>query len=227
MLFRSNDNQEGEIRTENTTSIAQQKTYINPATGTSPESKSVDVSFASFSAGVTLRIRPHISKGDMLRLEISLNRTDFTERQDVTVAGETYPRPPDLLSTDVTTVSTVPDGTTIILGGMETINQSKKQSKVPLLGDVPLIGGLFRGVDDSGKQGKLYIFVKANILRPGDQIGGLEDIRRVSGKDRAAFEEMERKFQEEQDWPGIKPKPMDPVKVLDEDEDWRYLIEKD
>ncbi|MCI0499188.1 MAG: hypothetical protein L0Y36_05865 [Planctomycetales bacterium] len=213
-----NDNQEGEIKTENTTSIAQQKSIIQPSSDQGQTITTTDVSFAEYSEGVTLKIKPHISKGDMLRLEITLGRSDFKLQQDVKVAGETYPRPPDILSTDVTTVATVPDGTTIILGGLEGVDQQKNTTKVPILGDIPIVGGLFRGVDDIGAQSKLYVFVKAHVLRPSDQIEGLEDIRRVSEKNRRAFEEMEKKFQEHQDWPGIKPKPMDPVKVLEEDE---------
>lgn len=214
-----NDNQEGEIKTENQTSIAQQKSIVQPATGTSPSYTTTDVSFADYSSGITLKIKPHISKGDMLRLEISLNRKDFdfSRGETVTVADETYPRPPDLLSTDVNTVATVPDGTTIILGGLETIKQSKGTSKVPLIGDLPIVGGLFRGVNDSGQQGKLYVFVKANIIRPGDR-GGMDDMRRVSGRNRRAFEEEERRFQRAQDWPGIESKPMEPERVLEEDE---------
>lgn len=214
-----NDNQEGVIKTENTTSIAQQKSIVQPATGTSPSYTTTDVSFADYTSGIELKIKPHISKGDMLRLEISLNRKDFdfSRGETVTVADETYPRPPDLLSTDVNTVATVPDGTTIILGGLETIKQSKGTSKLPLLGDLPIVGGLFQGVNNSGQQGKLYVFVKANIIRPGDR-GGMEDMRRVSGRNRRAFEKEELQFQRAQDWPGIEPKPMDPERVLEEDE---------
>ena len=62
------------------------------------------------------------------------------------------------------------------------------------------------------------MFVKANIIRPGDQIEGLEDIKRVSAKNRKEFEEMEERFQKMQDWPGIDPQPMDPVKVLEDDD---------
>ena len=211
-----NDNQEGEIKTENTTSIAQQKSIIQPATGTSPSVTTTDVSFAEYTSGIILTIKPHISKGDMLRLEIGLNRKDFdfTEGREVTVAGQTFPRPPDLLSTDVATVATVPDGTTIILGGLETLNQRKTHTKVPILGDIPLVGGLFRGIENRGNQSRLYVFVTANILRPGDQLGGLEDIRRVSDRDRKAFEAQESRFQNMEDWPGIKAKPMDPDTVL-------------
>jgi len=216
-----NDNQEGTIKTENTISVAQKKSNIIPATGTSNTVTTTEVNFSEYTAGITLTIKPHISKGEMLRLEISLTRTDFKEKPSVKITdgGELseYPSPPDRLTTDVQTVSTVPDGTTIVLGGLETIDQSKNHTKVPLLGDLPLVGGLFKAIDNSNTQGRLYVFVKANILRPGDQ-GGMEDMRRVSGRNRRAFEEYERRFQQAEDWPGIKAAPMDPTRVLEEDE---------
>ena len=213
-----NDNQEGEIRTENVTSIAQQSSKTIPGTGGSDPIITEDVTFSEYTAGVTLKIKPHISKGDMLRLEVELSRKDFDDSTtSVTVANKTYPQPPDLLSTDVLTTATVPDGATIILGGLESVDQSKSQDKIPLLGDLPIVGGLFRGVNDSDNQSRLYVFVKANIIRPGDQIEGLEDIRRVSGKYRKDFEELEEKFQTMKDWPGVDPKPMEPIKVLEDD----------
>ncbi|MHC5001281.1 MAG: type II secretion system protein GspD, partial [Planctomycetota bacterium] len=220
-----NDNQEGEITTTNTTAIASVSSQTQvPDQGTPITTQ--DVTFTDYEEGVTLNIKPHISQGEMLRLEILLNRTDFTLKPDVEISGAdgtaTFPSPPDRLSTDVVTVATVPDGTTIILGGLESIDQNKFNSKVPFLGDLPIIGGLFRGINDTGDQGRLYVFVKANIIRPGNQLEGLQDIRRVSAKNRREFEEMEERFQSMQDWPGIDPVPMDPVKVLEEDD---FLIE--
>ena len=213
-----NDNQEGEIKTENITSVAQQKSIVQPGSDIGNTITTTDVSFVEYTSGVTLKIKPHISKGDMLRLEIALNRTDFDDSvKNVLVAGNLYPQPPDLISADVTTIATVPDGTTIILGGLESVDQSKTQYKVPLLGDLPLIGTLFRNVDNKDQLSKLYVFVKANIIRPGDQAEGLEDIRRVSKKYRDDFEEMETKFQDLQDFPGIKPPPMEPERVLEDD----------
>jgi len=217
-----NDNQEGEIKTEEKQAVAKVKTTVLPGTATEKSTASQEATFEDYTAGVTLTIKPHISKGDMLRLEIKLNRTDFgATTKTISVAdgagGTTpVPYPPDRTTTDISTVSTIPDGATIILGGLEKIKQSKVQQKVPLLGDLPLVGGLFRDVSNTDTQGKLYVFVKANILRPGDR-GGMEDMRQVSGHSRRAFEEYERQFQLLDDWPGIPPRPLDPRRVLEED----------
>jgi type II secretory pathway component GspD/PulD (secretin) len=145
-------------------------------------------------------------------LTITLTRSDFRDTE--ASLRETEPTPPDTLSSDVQTVVTVPDGQTIILGGLEKLNQSKGGAKVPILGDIPFIGGLFRTIADTDAQSRLYVFVKAHILRPGKEEVGID---MVSRKNRAAFEQYEKEMQEYEDWPGVDPKPMDPVKVLEED----------
>ncbi|MCP4450167.1 MAG: type II and III secretion system protein [Planctomycetes bacterium] len=71
------------------------------------------------------------------------------------ITGET---PPNVSSSDLTTNVTVPDASTIILGGMLRLNQTKAGKKVPILGDLPLIGMLFRGASNEDIQDKLYIF---------------------------------------------------------------------
>ncbi len=219
-----NDNQEGEIKTQNTISVAQVSSDTQiPEQGSAITS--TDVSFNDYESGVTLKIKPHISKGDMLRLEIELNRTDFELQENVEITTaegkQEFPSPPNRLSTDVTTVGTIPDKQTIILGGLETIDQDKGHSKVPILGDIPLIGGLFRTISNSDNQSRLYVFVRASIIRPGDQIEGIEDIKDVSNKNRKAFEDLEGSFQQMEDWPGVEPEPMDPVNVLEKDFDYQ------
>ena len=222
-----NDNEEGTIKTEEQTSVAQVQTqYLQTGTGQVPSySPQTSVTFQSFTAGITLSITPHISKGNQLGLIIALTRSDFRLRNPTAIgAGSeedkaTYPTPPDILTSDVSTVVTVPDGTTIILGGLEKIDQIKGGTKVPILGDIPLIGGLFRTTSNKDEQSRLYVFVKANIIRPADEVTGISDIRRVSVKNRQTFERFEKEMQEYEDWPGFKPQPLDPVRVLEADED--------
>jgi type II secretory pathway component GspD/PulD (secretin) len=165
------------------------------------------VEYQSYDAGVTLNITPHISEGDLLRLEIVMSRSDFLPSDPEL--------PPDTTSSDIDTVVTVPDGSTIILGGLLKLNQVKGGSKIPILGDIPLVGGLFRDTNNSDIQRKLYVFVKAEIIRPEDTAFAMGDLERISNRNRAAFEEIEDEFQKYHDWPGIKPKPMDPLRVLE------------
>jgi type II secretory pathway component GspD/PulD (secretin) len=121
------------------------------------------------------------------------------------------------LTSNVQTVITVPDQRTIILGGLEKLNQTKGGIKVPILGDIPIVGGLFRNVANTDSQNRLYIFVKANVLRPETKINEESDIVKISHKGREEFEKYESEMQKYEDWPGIKPKPMDPNKILEKD----------
>ena len=93
--------------------------------------------------------------------------------------------------------------------------QSKGGSKIPLLGDIPLLGALFRSVDNSDVEKKLYVFLKANIVRPYDE-GKLTDLKEISERHREEFEGSETQFQGHENIPGIRPAPMQPERVLEE-----------
>ena len=204
-----NDNENGHIDTTKTIYVSRTATTATtagePVIGTS-------VTFDQFPSGIKLDITPHISEGNLLRLEIKMARSSQTAPESGIGENEA---PPDKSENNIETIVTVPDSSTIILGGITTLEQTKDNWKVPILGDVPLVGGLFRKIDNSSRQTKLYIFVKANILRPDEKLAGLPDLERISEKNRIALESFEERFQKYEDWPGIKPKPMDPLKVLE------------
>ena len=68
------------------------------------------------------------------------------------------------------TVANVRDGDTIALGGLKTISNSRQDYRVPLLGDIPLIGGLFRSKTVTENESELIIFLTARIIRrAGDE----------------------------------------------------------
>jgi len=76
----------------------------------------------------------------------------------------------------VTTSVTVWDGQTVVLGGLMEDDVQKVQDKVPILGDIPLLGRAFRSNVDQHLKTNLVIFVTANLINPaGDKILDLED----------------------------------------------------
>jgi type II secretory pathway component GspD/PulD (secretin) len=95
------------------------------------------------------------------------------------------------------------------------LNQSKGGTKVPILGDIPLLGGLFRSTSNSDLQRNLYVFVKAEIIRPDKEGFAGGELQRLSDRNREAFEEHEIEFQNYRNWPGVKPRKMTPLKVLE------------
>ncbi len=225
------DNEEGKISTTNIIYVAEERSNIVGGGGTTSAVTSTDITFKDYDSGIDLTITPHITSKALLQLAIELKRKDFipgdafVEISSVdasTIPPKTItrkvPKPLDTVESNISTVATIPDGATIILGGIEKITQNKEVSKVPILGDIPLIGLLFRGIDKSDTQTKLYVFVKAHIIEPADALTGYSDIERISNKKRRAYEAAEARFQGLQSIPGIDPEPMDPLQVLEEDE---------
>jgi general secretion pathway protein D len=208
-----NDNQEGTISTTDRTYV--KTTSAIPVTnGTAGNQQNLiqtQENFTPYDAGIELKITPHISESNLLRLDIGLKRSDFLPTTDSA-------KPPDTTDSAVGTTVTVPDGSTIILGGMIKLNQSKGGTKIPLLGDLPFIGGVFRSTSNSDIQRNLYVFVKAEIIRPPDEeTAGQPDLERISKQNRDAFEKFENEFQGYQSFPPVKPSPMAPAKTLDSD----------
>lgn len=204
-----NDNQMGSISTTDTTYVTlKSSSPIGTINTTTVPQYETGIKFEGYDAGISLEITPHISESDLLRLDILLTRKDFG-----TITGD---RPPDTTDSTVQTKVTIPDGSTIILGGMLKMNQSKGGSKVPLLSEIPLLGALFRSTNNSDLQKNLYVFVKAEIIRPPDEEGsGQIDLERISKRNQDEYEGYEKQFQDYQSFPGIKPTPMIPAKVLD------------
>jgi len=198
-----NDGQPGTIKTIDKTSVKIESIII-PEQGT----QRTTTDFKEYEAGITLTITPNISEGDLLLLQVELDRTDFLQRSDINV-------PPDTTASNINTIVTVPDGRTIILGGLLKLNQTKGGTKVPLLGDIPLVGGLFRSTSNTDNESRLYVFLKANILRPDETEMGLSELEKVSERNRTAFETYEETFQKYEDWPGLKYRPVNPSKVLE------------
>jgi len=206
-----NDNEPGLIKTADTTYVVRRSSIPVGSGGAGADLKLIQtaVDYQSYEAGITLNITPHISQGDLLRLDIQLTRSDFRATADAE-------KPPDTTSSELKTTVFVPDGSTIILGGLLRLSQNKGGAKVPILGDIPLLGGLFRSINNRDAQSKLYIFVKTEIIRPvGLFTDGAVDLKALSEKNREAFEQHERQFQNYQSWPGVKSKPVEPPKVLE------------
>jgi general secretion pathway protein D len=203
-----NDNEMGSIETQDKVYVKTTGSTISGETGLSQSTES----WEEYPTGITLEITPHISEGALLRLEVSLHRSDVDETKSTAGA------PPATNESDINTVVTVPDKSTIILGGLLRLDQNKGGSKVPILGDLPLVGTLFRSIDNSDAQRKLYVFVKAEIIRPSTSVAhGMEGLEAISERNRMAFEGHEDEFQGYQNVPGLKARPMMPMKVLEAD----------
>ncbi len=109
--------------------------------------------------GVKLTVTPHVTREGMLRLHILPEFGVFVTR--VVVATSNVP----VVDTrKVDTIALVRDGQTVVLGGMRKKAVSKAIGKIPLLGDLPLVGGLFRIEGEDTGVNELIVFITPRII---------------------------------------------------------------
>jgi general secretion pathway protein D len=124
-----------------------------------PDGTVTGITFGGYqTAGIELKITPHISEDDYLRLELEQKVSQFFD----SAYSETRPSISD--RTAKTTV-TVPDRQTVVIGGLTRDNKVKTVSKIPLLGDIPLLGLLFRKTNDEVRKTNICIFISPKIMR--------------------------------------------------------------
>jgi general secretion pathway protein D len=114
-------------------------------------------------AGTTLRVTPRISDGGYLRLKYEVELSSFTG-EGQTLNNTTLP-PPRQQNTIKSESVTIPSDSTVVIGGLVVDSTTKTIAKVPLLGDIPLIGLLFQDRSTGDRSTTLYIFLTPKILR--------------------------------------------------------------
>lgn len=116
--------------------------------------------------GINLSVTPQISEGDTVVLEIDQEVSGVSSQP---VAGAV-----DIVTNErkITTQVIAKDQEVIILGGLLEDEVQQTQQKVPLLGDIPLLGSLFRNDETRVGKTNLMIFLKATIVRDEEALRG-------------------------------------------------------
>lgn len=153
--------------------------------------------------GVTLKVTPHINDGASLRLEIEQEISSIAPTSQGVNAV-------DLITNKRSIKSTIlaENGQVIVLGGLIQDDVTQADSKVPLLGDIPLLGRLFRSTKETRIKRNLMVFLRPTVIRDAAGMAALSgkkysDIR-VLGDIRENYR------------PGILPR--NPVQLFDQAE---------
>lgn len=109
--------------------------------------------------GTKLQFRPFVSDEGLIRLELKPSISDFKLREsgDVTL--------PDENTQELVTNVMVPDGQTIVLGGLFKEQTTINRNQVPGLGDIPLVGNAFKGRDDSVRRTEVIFLITPHIVK--------------------------------------------------------------
>jgi general secretion pathway protein D len=114
--------------------------------------------------GITLRIKPQIGEGGAVRMTI------FQEQSSVKtdVAAGTSNAGPSTTKRSIEGTVVVDDGQILVLGGLIEDRFIDTKSKVPLLGDIPYLGGLFRSESRERRRTNLMVFLRPIVMRDAD-----------------------------------------------------------
>ncbi|MBI5141049.1 MAG: type II secretion system secretin GspD [Nitrospirae bacterium] len=190
----TSDNQEAEIHVgENVPIISKQDTTTAGITSNIIERKDV---------GIRLKLTPKISDGEYVSLDIYQEISAVPGAQSENIITKVGP---SITTRSAKTSVVVKDGETIVIGGLIRENETETLTKVPLLGDIPVLGWLFKFRSKSKEKTNLLIFLTPRIVRDA------EDMRNISAEKMMKYQENvgkdlpEKKSDETSDKPADKP----------------------
>lgn len=138
--------------------------------------------FTSRNVGVELKVTPVVEEDDYsISLDLNPKVTEFegfveyggtsvaiSQGTTVTVPSGFYQ--PIFAVREVNTRVTIWDGATLVMGGLTREDARKTNDKVPVVGNIPVLGRLFRSSGESAQKRNLLIFVTANLVSPGGSL---------------------------------------------------------
>jgi general secretion pathway protein D len=146
-------------------------------TETDPFTPTVIKTYEYKDVGISLEITPHISQGGLVRLEIDSEFSKLIE--DVTTPSSDTPT---TAKRKAQTVISMKSGSTIVIGGLIRDDKTTIEKKIPFVGDLPLVGGLFKFQRDRLQKTNLLIFITPHVM------GNQEELEQITEKKRKEME---------------------------------------
>jgi type IV pilus assembly protein PilQ len=115
--------------------------------------------------GVNLKVTPHLAKDGMIRLHIVPEFSVHVSNVTLSLTGTSVTMPqPVVDKRKADTIALVKDCQTVVVGGLRKNEVTQEISKVPLLGDIPILGWLFRFQGEKNVQSELVVFITPRIV---------------------------------------------------------------
>jgi general secretion pathway protein D len=193
------DNEEARI------TVGENRPYQTRAT--TDQSGGTFESFEYRDVGKILKITPHVTEGRLVRMKISLEVTNI----DLASTLSTSTTLPVTQKRTVDTTVIVKDNQTVVIGGLIDDSTTTNENKVPVLGDVPILGWMFRSRSEKNEKTNLYIFLTPKVIKSPAEAQNVfkekrEHFNTIEG---GGFKFYERHSQEEGDQDTTKPKIID------------------
>ena len=115
-------------------------------------------------SGTKLTFRPYIGKDGYVRMDIY--------PKDSALTGEQIEGVPSEVTAELSTNIMVKDGETVVIGGLFRDSVTSSKSQVPLLGDIPVLGELFKGTNDNSVRQEVIILLTPHIIKDTSELDG-------------------------------------------------------
>ncbi len=142
--------------------------------------------------GIQLEVTPHIGSDGTIRMELN---PEVSSVGTSTTAISENAEAPFINNRSANTTVTCYNGQTIILGGLISTRDSYRENKVPLLGDIPVLGLLFRSTTREERRNELLIFVTPTIVRNADTARRILE-RQVKGNETLTGTRIDHSFKD-------------------------------
>jgi type II secretion system protein D len=183
------DNQEARI------DIVDDVPYVSSTQTSSTGQISTGVSRADI--GITLEVTPQINPDGFVRMEV---RQEASQQTGSTVDVGQGVTSPVFFRREAETTITVRDNETVVLGGLITSTMDNREQKVPIIGDIPGLGMLFRNQNDQFRRTELLIVLTPHVVRTVD------DMRRISVIERDRLETISQDVLQNELMQGLQKK---------------------
>ena len=197
------DNEEAKIVVGTNVPI-QTGSYSNLTSGTTSNAFNT---FDRVDVGLTLHIKPQITEGGILKLQL------YTEDSAIvngTTNAATNPAGPEFTKRSIQSTVLADNGEIIVLGGLMQDNYQVSNSKVPLLGDIPWIGQLFRSEQKTRAKTNLMVFLRPVIITDRDTAQAVTSNRYDYVQGVTGAYKSDNNLIKDKDDPVVPPMPIGP-----------------
>jgi general secretion pathway protein D len=141
------------------------------------------------SVGVILKVTPFITADGLIEMMVSPQISSIDPNLSIPISAGVNAPVIDIRSAD--TVAVTADGQTIIIGGLMETDKSQTETKIPFLGDIPVLGNLFKRKQKSDTKTELLIFLTPHIVQNPTELATLSARERAKADALKSFPEEE------------------------------------
>ncbi len=147
-----------------TINVSTTRPYPRGILSSTTSGSTISVALDRENVGIVLNVTPRVTSGDMVQMDVSVAANEVGA--PVSIAGQEYPTTQER-SADASIH--VKSGYTVILGGLMRDTITRTGSRVPLLGDLPIVGALFRSTRSKREKSELLVFLTPTVVRTPEE----------------------------------------------------------